>query len=409
MSLKPRPILSVPGETADVAHKAFPKGNVFMKMRDELGVMFEDEHFTTLYPEDGQPAERPSHLALVTIMQFVENLTDRQAADAVRDRITWKYALGLELSHAGFDHSVLCEFRQRLISGGQERILFDNLLERFKTKGFVKVGGKQRSDSTHVLAVVRDLNRLELVGETLRAALNRLAQVVPGWIQTVVPVSWYDRYALPFEVGRLPESVNEKQQLAIQIGADGFALLQAIYHADSPTRLRQIPAVCVLQQVWIQQYYAPEQAGVGRDNGDLPPCHIRIESPYDTEARYASKGRTQWVGDKVHITESCDAHLPYLLTDVQTTLATVNDQEITATIHADLGQREILPSQDLIDSGYTSADVLVNSQQRGVAVIGKVTADPSWQRREQTGYDSATFTIDWEAKQAHCPQGSVSQ
>jgi transposase len=232
--------------------------------------------------------------------------------------------------------------------------LFDNLLERFKTKGFVKVGGKQRSDSTHVLAVVRDLNRLELVGETLRAALNRLAQVVPGWIQTVVPVSWYDRYALPFEVGRLPESVKEKQELAMQIGRDGFALLQAIYHADSPTWLRQIPAVCVLQQVWIQQYYDPEQGGVWRDNADLPPCHIRIESPYDTEARYASKGRTQWVGYKVHVTESCDAHLPHLMTDVQTTLATVNDQEVTDIIQQTLAEREVLPNQHVYEAMQTA-------------------------------------------------------
>lgn len=179
MSLKPRPNLPVPEETAYVANKAFPKGNVFMRMRDELGVIFEDEQFVTLYPEDGQPAEAPSRLALVTVMQFVENLTDRQAAEAVRDRITWKFAVGLELTDSGFDHSVLCEFRQRLLTGGQERILLDNLLERFKAKGLLEAGGKQRSDSTHVLAVVRDLNRLELVGETLRAALNRLAQVVP--------------------------------------------------------------------------------------------------------------------------------------------------------------------------------------------------------------------------------------
>ncbi len=409
MSLKPRSIRPVPEETARIARKAFPKGNVFMRMRDELGVIFEDVEFISLFAEDGQPAEAPSCLALVTIMQFVENLTDRQAADAVRGRLDWKYALGLELSDSGFDHSVLCEFRQRLLTGGQENMLLDNLLDRFKTKDLLGAGGKQRSDSTHVLATVRDLNRLELVGETLRAALNSLAQVVPDWLQAVVPVSWFDRYALPFEVGRLPKSEPEKRNHAQMIGQDGFDLLQASYHEDAPSWLRQLPAVNMLRQVWIQQYYGPHTEGRWREKTDLPPCSLRIQSPYDSDARYAKKRDTQWVGYKVHLTESCDDHLPHLITDVQTTLSTVNDQEVTNTIQHNLAQRELLPAQHLLDCGYTSATILVNSQDRGVEIVGKVVLDPSWQRREQTGYDSSSFTFDWDAQQVQCPQGKVSR
>ena len=408
MSLKPRPILPVPEETALIARKAFPKGNLFMKMRDDLGPIFEDKQFVSLFPRDGQPAEAPSRLALVTIMQFVENLTDRQAAHAVRARIDWKYALGLELTDAGFDGSVLCEFRQRLLEGGAERLLFDHLLDRFKAKGLVRAGGKQRSDSTHVLAAVRSLNRLELVGETLRAALNSLAEVVPDWLTARVPSAWFDRYALPFEVGRLPKKETEQQALAETIGRDGFALLGALHQENAPSWLREIPAVNILRLVWIQQYYGADAGGKWREKEDLPPCSQLIETPYDTEVHYASKGGTHWKGYRIHLTESCDPHLPHLITDVQTTLATTNDQEMTQIIQDALAQHDLLPAEHLVDAGYTSADILVKSRERGVDVVGKVTLDPSWQRREETGYDASAFVIDWEAQQVTCPQDKVN-
>src|SRR4051812_45029259 len=166
MSLKPTPIGPVPELTAYVARAAFPDGNPYLSVRDALGTFYEDERFAALFPRQGRPAEAPWRLALVTVFQFAEGLTDRQAADAVRGRIDWKYALGLELSDPGFDFSVLCEFRGRLIAGGAERLLLDAMLRTCRERGLVKARTKQRTDSTHVLAAVRTLNRLELVGET---------------------------------------------------------------------------------------------------------------------------------------------------------------------------------------------------------------------------------------------------
>jgi len=113
MSMQPAAIGEIPAETRQVAQAAFPKGNLYMRMRDELGVLYSDDRFTDLFPERGQPAESPGRLALVTIMPFAEGLSDRQAADAVRARIDWKYALGLELTDSGFDFSVLSRFRSR--------------------------------------------------------------------------------------------------------------------------------------------------------------------------------------------------------------------------------------------------------------------------------------------------------
>jgi transposase len=191
-------------------------------------------------------------------MQLVEELTDRQAADAVRGQIDWQYALDLELSDPGVDFSVLCEFRERLLAGQVERVLLDALLEVFKQKGWLKAGGQQRRDSTHVIAAIR--------------TLNSLVVVAPAWLRPLVTAEWFDRSALPFVNDRLPKRDGARQALAEAIGRDGFQRLDAVYSADAPAWLREIPAIGVLQQVWIQQYAMLEPT-------DLPPCAKRIHSP----------------------------------------------------------------------------------------------------------------------------------
>jgi transposase len=147
MSLHPHPIPPVPEETARVAHAVFPRGNVVMQLRDALGAIYTDEAFADLFPTHGQPALAPWRLALVTVLQFMEHLTDRQAAEAVCDRLAWKYALSLELTDPGFDHSVLSEFRSRLVAGNAERRLLDLLLERCREGGW----RNRRRAATHRL------------------------------------------------------------------------------------------------------------------------------------------------------------------------------------------------------------------------------------------------------------------
>ena len=204
MSLNAPLFYVIPEETIRVAQAAFPKGNVYMQMRDALGPIYTNQAFAHLFPPDGQPAEDPARLALVLVMQFAEGLTDRQAADAVRGRIDWKYALALPLADPGFDASVLSEFRSRLIAGGAEELLLTTLLDLLRERGLVKAGGKQRSDSTHVVAAIRTLNRLTLVGATLRQALNALAAEVPMWLRAQITPAWFDRYSRRMEEYRLP-------------------------------------------------------------------------------------------------------------------------------------------------------------------------------------------------------------
>jgi transposase len=142
MSLKSMPIPPVPEETARVARAAFPRGNTLMQLRDTLGTLYTDELFADLFPTHGQPALAPWRLALVIVIQFLENLTDRQAADAVRSRLDVKDLLSLELTDPGFDHSVLSEFRSRLVSGHAQERLLDLLLERCREGGWRKRSGE---------------------------------------------------------------------------------------------------------------------------------------------------------------------------------------------------------------------------------------------------------------------------
>ena len=183
MSLHPMPIGEIPVETARIARAAFPKGTLVTRLRDAFSELYKDEDFKAFYPKRGQSGLAPWRLALVTVFQFLEHLSDRQAADAMRARIDWKYALGLELKDPGFHFSVLTEFRARLVARQAEHLLLDTMLERFKQRGLLKARGKQRTDSTHVLAAVHDLNLLELMAETLRAALDDLAAIVPDWLR----------------------------------------------------------------------------------------------------------------------------------------------------------------------------------------------------------------------------------
>jgi transposase len=407
MSLQSQPVPPVPATTARIAHAAFRKGNVYMKMRDELGTLFTDADFATLYPRRGQPALEPWKLALVTLMQFAENLSDRQAADAVRARIDWKYALSLELEDAGFDFSVLCEFRARLLEGNAEQLLLDRMLEVFQEKKLLKVRGRQRTDSTHVVAAIRTMNRLELVTETLRAVLNDLATEAPEWLGRIAPPAWYERYSLRAEQSRLPQGDKARTDHAEAVGRDGFFLLKML-EEQQPT-LKNLATVRTLQQVW-DRHYARSEVGevTWRPDKDLPRAATAIESPYDPEARHSNKHDLSWTGYKVHLSETCDPDLPRLVTHVHTTVATTQDVSCTDDIHQALADKNLLPGRHLVDAGYVDSELLVSSQHKHeIELFGPTRVDPSWQAKEG-GYDITQFAVDWDKQQATCPQGKTS-
>ncbi|GAC1386799.1 MAG: hypothetical protein NVSMB33_16340 [Ktedonobacteraceae bacterium] len=410
MSMHPQSIPPIPEETVRVARAILPKGNVFLRMRDELGTLSTDEDFRDLFPTRGQPAETPWRLALVTLMQYAEGLTDRQAADAVRTRIDWKYVLSLELTDTGFDFSVLSEFRSRLLEQGAERRLFDRLIEQFRERGWIKARSKQRTDSTHVLAAVRTLRRLECVGETMRHALNVLSEVAPEWLLEHMDPTWAERYEKRFSDFRLPKDEKKRTELAETIGSDGRQLFEQICAESRLPWLRELDAIETLRRVWMQHYHASEQGTRWRVDGELPPSALLITSPYDTEARYSRKKSTAWTGYKVHFTETCEADAPHLIVEVIPTSATMADGDIVGELHAHLDAQQMLPAQHLMDMGYVDAEVLAESQSRyQVDIVGPVMPDTSWASKEAGRFDHRQFQVDWQTHETTCPAGHISR
>jgi transposase len=399
----------VPAQTARVARAAFPHGNRYVRLRDELGTVYEDGQFAELFPTRGQPAETPWRLALITVFQFAEQLSDRQAADAVRARIDWKYALSLELTDPGFDASVLCEFRCRLLAGSAAELLLELLLKRCEQLGLLQAHGRQRTDSTHVLAAVRGLTRLDLVRETMRQVLDSLAVVAPDWLRTHSQPAWPERYRPRFP-DRLPTGKAAQQDLAEQIGRDGMAVLDAVSDPEAPDWLRQLPAVAVLRWVWLQNYL-PTPIGVRfrTEEDGLPPASRFVSSPYDSAARYARKSTTSWTGYKVHLTETCEDTSPHLITHVATTIAPTADAAVTAEIHQALREVDRLPTTHLVDTGYLDAELIVSSREDfGVDLFGPTRPDVKWQAKAGNGFAAEHFAIDWEQQRATCPEGHAS-
>jgi len=406
-----------------------------VQIRDRLGELFSDAQFAAGFGRRGKPGWSPGRLALVTVLQKAENLTDRQAADQVRASLAWKYALGLELADPGFDHTVLSEFRSRVVAHGLEEKVLDLLLARLLDQGLLAAGGKQRTDSTHVIAAVRDLNRLELAGESVRACLEALSAAAPHWVAQVIDLpGWSRRYAQRIDTWRLPTTQAKQDQLALDYGRDGYALLGAVYAPVSPSWLRELPAVQALRVVLLQNY-TRTVSGTGREvvkrrekdteGGDgLPPGHLRLASPYDTDTRWSAKREMFWNGFKLHISETCQAPgqdeadptagrrrppRPNLITNVATTASTLPDSKALEGIHQSQQRRGLLPDEHYLDSGYPSAELITGSLARhGVALITPVLLDTSRQAKAKQGFAAHDFTIDWQAQQAICPAGKTS-
>jgi len=406
-------------------------------VRDRLGQWLDDEVFAAAFGVRGRPGLAPSRLAVVTVLQMAEELTDREAAEAVRTRLDWQYLLGLGLADPGFDHSVLSEFRGRVAAHGLEEAVLDALLAKLAADGLVRAGGKQRTDSTHVIAAVRALHTTELAGESVRAALEALAAACPDWLAARFCLGdWERRYGARVSTWRRQAAGKaERDRLAVQYARDGYALVAACYEESAPGWLCQVPAVQVLRTVLVQSFTrAVDEGGremIGRrePGGDgIPPAHIKISSPYDADARWGAKKDLHWLGYKLHISETCDdppacgcppppaasgrcAHdvRPNLITCVMTTRATVCDIEMTTPVGTALAGRDLAPGRHYLDTGYASALAILDAARlAGITLVTPLRADGSRQARAGSGYDLTAFAIDYDARTATCPQGKTA-
>ena len=405
MSLKPQPPRPMPAEVARLAH-LLPAESPYRLVGDVVYEQYDEADFVDLYHVEGRPGVSPVDLSFVTAFQVLENLSDRQAAEAVRLRVDVKYALHLPLDYAGFDFSVLSEFRDRVIRHGAEARLFDAVLAQLQALGVFKQRGRQRTDSLAVLTKVRNLNRIEMVVETLRVALQALLKADGNWTRATVPPTWEEVYGERCITAKLTQA--ERHALAERVGPDGQWLLERLRAETAPAGLSTLPAVQLLATVWQQQFETLEGRVVLRDRDDADG-HTRIVTPHDPDARYSKKGEQQWVGDKLQVTETDDEDRPHLITDIAVTASVETDYEALDGIQRRLEQRGLEPAQPYADAGYVTEANLAHSAGREIDLVGPVKKDTSRQARMPGGITLEQFDVDAEAGVAICPAGQQAR
>ena len=406
MSLKPQPSRPLPEDLARLGAALLPADSPFRLIGDHLYAQYDNAAFADLYHAEGKPALPPVDLLFVLALQALEDLSDRAAADAVRLRLDWKYALHLPLDAPGFNFSVLSDFRERLVAHDASARLFDRLLEDLRDLGLLKRRGRQRTDSLAIHTQARLLNRLELVVETLRLAVRALLAADPPWTQATLPPTWAARYGQRAVAERL--SAAERTRLQTETGHDGQWLLDRLAEATTPAPLATLPAVATLRIVWAQQYERRDRQVVLRDLRGYDGT-TQIQTPHDPEARWSKKGTQTWVGDKLQVTETDDADLPHLITDIALTSSVEADTTALTGIAQRQAARAVLPGERFVDQGYVSGATLEAAAQRGEDLIGPAsTADPSPQARLANGLTQDHFQLDLAARVATCPTGQTA-
>jgi transposase len=424
--LRPTPLPPIPSETQRLGQMLYEPENVYRQIGDLFADAFCDEQFAAMYSPLGQPALSPALLSLVSILQYLEHLSDRQALVMVRSRIDWKYALHLPLEAPGFDPSVLCEFRTRLVEHEAERLLFDTVLERLKALDLLKGRRLQRTDSLVIVSAVRQLNRLELAVETVRVALEAIAKADAEWLRARMPSGWLERYGEWTQARRQTKQTGARGQaettrLLASVGADGAHVLAWLGQEPGPGWREEPAAIATLREVWRQQFRAgeggerePSTAATRRAEGvggDL------VTTPHDPEVRYRAKGRGE-EGYKLQLTETADEGALGLITDVAVEKLTAYEGDAVEAIQERLQQRGLLPQEHLVDAGYVDGTTLGESAARGVELVGPIQERRGGQPKRRTTqpgkrepderFEASAFGLDVARREARCPAGEVA-
>jgi transposase len=401
MSLQKRWNDEIPADTAALGDILLGPDDPYRLVGQEASRFFRFEDFVSLYKAIGRGAICPIVLSLVTVFQFLENLPDREAAKQARLRIDWKYALHQPLTWLGFHYSDLCNFRKRLLEHRKERLVFDKVLQWVKSHGLARKYGKGRTDSSHVLGAVERMSRLELTWETLRVTLCELKREVPTWYGQTIPAAFHEAYHERQSDWKLTE--DEVRQALQRAGQDGYWLLDRI-DTTAPKVAQNLAEVKTLRTVLDQQFERTE-AGVQAKKVPIKGKDI-IVTPHDTDARWAEKRGHDWVGYKIHVSETADEEQTVqFITDVDTAAANDGDSEQVDPIQSRLEERDLLPREHHVDQGYTSGPNLAKSAERGVELVGPVAVDQS---NKPEGYRQADFDLDFEGRKATCPEGQES-
>ena len=360
----------------------------------------------SLYCEDnGRPAIDPVILAAVTLLQYMERVTDRAAAEHVVFHLGWKYALDLELTYEGFHPTVFVYFRDRLEGKKAQRVIFDGVVGLLTELGLVKKTGPQRLDSTHVVGYVKAMSRLDCATETVRLALEALDGVMGADER---PEFWHRLWTL-YVQSKVDWGLSKKERESRyqHCGRDIEQLLGWLVGKGS--KLNTLKAVELLRRVFEEQFEVVE--------GKLRPTTKRparaVQNPHDPDAHYADKGKKQWVGYKVHVVESVDPQKPannkgepteHFITEILTTEAAQDEMAgLAEALKREQEHHELKPKAMYADGGYVTEKTLTEAETRGMELLGPTRPDP-----HKGPYNADAFQVNIDKRQAICPQGKTS-
>ncbi len=401
MSLKTCFPAHVPVETARFVEPLLSEESIYRFIGQQIDQIIGDADFAAMYAEAGRPGVNPVLLALVTVFQFLEKLPDRAAAQMAVMRLDWKYALRQSLDWTRFHYSDLCNFRKRLLEHESERSVFERVVTYLRESGYVQAGGKQRTDSTHILGAVRDLSTVELVRETLHVTVCALISADAPWTVRYLPSSFVELYASRQRLDWT--SKREMTEHLQRMATDGEWLWRQLQQFGTAT-LQALTEVRTLRRVLNEQFKPSRETvrytATGHYRGNY------LATPYDVDARRSTKRSTQWVGYKLHVTETIATNRQArFITDLALTSAPEPDNQQLDAIQNRLAECRVLPAQHYVDQGYMSAANLAKSLTKGVDLRGRLLQDTSGKRE---GFRLRDFQVDIANRTAICPAGRIA-
>ena len=394
----------IPQFTRGVVERMLPADSIFRLLGEEAQEIFDEAAMVEMYHHRGRGALNPVMMSIVLILQYFHNLPDREAADAARMRLDWKYALRQELDWEGFNYASIHYFRKRLLAHGQEYEVFQQVLRYLEETGYAK-SWRIRTDATHIIGNIARLSRLELVCETLRLALVALISADSKWALARLSDAFVNVYGEKRSEYKLSKAQIAKMMQGA--GRDGYLLLEQIEKHGKAEWL-ELEEIKTLAEVLDQQY---ERSAEGdEDDGKSrlaaprsKPKQAAICSPHDPQARFGVKGQTKWLGWKVHLSETIDSPFP-IIADIGVHSALQTDEAALPEIQDRLAGRGMLPEKQYADRGYTSGKTIEESAARGVNLRGNVREDT----RKPPGFRLGDFYIDKANRRAQCPAGKWS-
>ena len=406
--------MSLPKEKEESLYSAHIVMKDFLKPSDpmqmfskELFPIFNDESFEDCYSDVGRNGRSPSFLAMVTLLQWKESLSDDETVKAVNTRLDWKIALHLEVAAKDiFEASTLCVFRKRLIENDKMCIIFDTLLNQIKKKGFIRDHAKQRIDATHVVKHLNRISTTDLLYRAVKWVVIEIGKADPEYYNKIIPDDIQERYSKDFSSFGLSKEKRGDRQA--EIVEDGFRIKRIIQDNPAET-LKELKQLVIMETIFSENVIIRI-----KEVGDKEFIEVEeivtpkqtIFTPDDPTLKLGKKGKTSWVGEKWHVVETAEKGEVNFIVGMIQQAANENDNKILPKLKEMNDEMGLKPDKTYADTNYISRTAIMEFEERGERLMGYVQKDTS---AKPEGFKLEDFKIDMDTLTAICPKGIKSE